>query len=61
MARYFLSCMILFACFCCLPGCTGGGGEAEFVPTVDQTADELAEEEAYNKMMEEQDAETEAE
>ncbi|QDV86014.1 hypothetical protein [Planctomycetes bacterium TBK1r] len=41
---------LLFATAISITGC-GGGGEAEFTPTDAQTADELAEEEAYDKAM----------
>ena len=53
MARYLLSCMALFACLCSLPGCSGGGGEAEFKESAAMTPQEEQEMEDYNKMVEE--------
>ena len=53
MTRYFLSCLVLFACLCCLPGCGGGGGPAKFDPSDAEPYDE-AEAENYEKQLQEQ-------
>lgn len=51
-------CLSVIVGLCYLPGCGGGGGEAEFDPSAvsEQTGDELQEEAEYEKFMEEQDA-----
>ena len=52
--------VLVFASALTIAGCGGGGGEATFTPSDDQSAEELAEEEAYEAAMAEQDAETAA-
>jgi hypothetical protein len=37
------SLVLLFAAMLCLPGCGGGGGEAEFTPSPAQTEEEMNE------------------
>ncbi len=51
-----LLCFSLIVGLCCLPGCGGGGGEAEFDPSgvEEPTAEEQKETDDYNKLMEEQ-------
>ncbi|WP_182867648.1 hypothetical protein [Stieleria mannarensis] len=48
---------LLFASAISITGC-GGGGEAEFTPSEAQTAEEIAEADAYEKAMNEAAQET---
>ena len=53
--------VLVFASALTFAGCGAPGGDAEFVPSDAQSAEELAEEEAYNAAMEAADAEQAAE
>jgi hypothetical protein len=50
--------VLVFASALTLAGCGAPAGDAQFTPSDDQTAEELAEDEAYEAAMEAQDAET---
>lgn len=56
MCRQLSFAICFTACLFCLPGCGGGGGEAEFTPSTAQTPEEIQEAEDYEKEFSEREA-----
>jgi hypothetical protein len=58
MLRSFLLCAALMIGLSCLPGCGGGGTEAEFAPSAAQTPEEIQEAADYEAEMKRVEQET---